>query len=122
MGKEPKTKFQHYTFNFKPENLEEIRLLSKKCHEGTYIVMVCLKDRETCVITSRYLERLISRRGEGDKGEETQYNLQVHIEDGQRFRVYMNRRNSKKLIVDKVKIVPRKAFPKIIFKSPGTRS
>jgi hypothetical protein len=115
MGKEPKTKFKHYVFNFKKENLEEIRALRQKCTQGTFIVLVCLKDLQTCVVAAEYLERLIGKRGEGKQGENTQYNLQVNVKGGRGMRVYMNTQNSKKEIVENALIVPRNAFPRVIF-------
>lgn len=117
MGKEPKTRFRHYVFNFKRENLEEIRSLKARCIEGTFIVLVCLKHRETCVVTADYLERVIGKRGEGRPGGETQYNLQVNVEGGREMRVYMNSQGSKKQIVEDALIVPRNAFPRVIFGS-----
>jgi hypothetical protein len=115
MGKEPKTKFRHYVFNFKKENLEEIRALQSRCTQGTFIVLVCLKHRQTCVITSEYLERVIEKRGEGPLADHTQYNLQVNVQGGRGMRVYMNAPNSKKKIVEDPLIVARNAFPRLIF-------
>jgi hypothetical protein len=44
-GSEPKTRFQHYVFNFKDDNLKEIKSLASRCPR-TFIVLVCLKDKE----------------------------------------------------------------------------
>ena len=114
-GTEPKTRFQHYVFNFKQDNLREIAALAARCPK-TFVVLVCLKDAEICVIRHQELLNLIDLRQQEVGGDEEQYNIQVTIPKGQSMRVYMNKPGSKKLIVGKSPmIVPRDAFPKRIF-------
>lgn len=114
MGTEPKTRFAHYVFNFKTENLAEIQNLKSRCPK-TFIVLVCLKDKEICIITSEDLMRLVEARSKSKGEKEGQYNLQVRVKGGGSMRVYMNAPGSKTEIVIKEKIVPRDAFPKSLF-------
>jgi len=62
-GAEPKTKFKHYVFNFKQENLREIAALEARCPK-TFIVVVRLKDAEICMIRHQDLLDLIELRRE----------------------------------------------------------
>ena len=114
-GAEPKTRFKHYVFNFKQDNLREIAALASRCPK-TFIVLVCLKNAEICMLHHQKLLDLIELRRREFGGDEEQYNIQVTIPKAQSMRVYMNKPGSKKLIVGKRPItVPRNAFPKRIF-------
>jgi hypothetical protein len=114
-GGEPKTRFKHYVFNFKQDNLREIAALASRCPK-TFIVLVCLKDAEICMIRHQKLLDLIELRRRDIGGDEEQYNIQVTIPKDQSMRVYMNKSGSKTLIVGQRPItVPRNAFPKRIF-------
>ena len=55
------------------------------------------------------------RSGEAAGGNEDQYTVLVTAEAGKSLRVYMNQPGVKNTILGKELVIPRKAFPDVIF-------
>jgi hypothetical protein len=86
----------------------------KAHHARVFIVLVCRKAEEICVLTETEFETHRQRR-ENEKGsKEPHYQLLVTMPKGKSFRVYMNAPGVKKTAL-KNQIVSRNEFPRAIF-------
>jgi hypothetical protein len=55
-----------------------------------FAVLVCIKDKEICVLSEAELNRLIAIRQKSFGGPEDQYQIIVTAEANKQFRVYVN--------------------------------
>jgi hypothetical protein len=111
----PKGAYNEYPFTFQQQHLEELAILSEKCG-SVFAVLVCIKDKEICVLSLDELNRLIALR-KGALGEpEEQYQVLVTAQANKQFRVYINRPGVKGKMLGTIK-VRRKAFPDELFTS-----
>lgn len=105
--------FKEFVFTFTEANLSELNVL-KAHHARVFIVLVCRKAEEICVLTEAEFET--HRQGrENEKGaKEPHYQLLVTMPKGKSFRVYMNAPGVKKTAL-KNQIVSRNEFPRALF-------
>ncbi len=113
-SKKPTKNFKEYVFTFLFKHLENLKKLDSMITK-LFVVFVCVKDREICVISySEILKLIEERKRRVEHGEET-YTILVTISKNSRFRVYMNYPGRKKMYLSKPIIISRNQFPKILF-------
>jgi len=113
-GTNPNKSWKEYTFVFKKANFKELDDLRAKFGERAFIVLVCVKAKEVCILR---VNDLYAKRAEREKekgGTEDQYTLLVSVPKGKSFRVYMNAPGEKKKSL-KQTVINRNDFPKALF-------
>lgn len=110
---EPKGKYGEYIFTFQQAHLEEFQRLREKSGKA-FAVLVCIKDKEICVLSADQLNSLIAIREKKYGGPEDQYQIIVTAEANKQFRVYVNSPGVKGKKLGEIK-VKRKAFPDALF-------
>lgn len=104
-----------YVFTFSADNLGELAALKEQYHKRVFVVFICRKAREICVMTVDQFEAKIKQR-EGAKGEsESNYQLLVTLPQGKSFRAYVNYPGKKRTFIKPHTIISRNEFPKAIF-------
>lgn len=88
-------------------------MLGGKCGK-VFAVLVCIKDKEICVLSDDELTKLIALRQKVFGGPEDQYQIIVTAPANKQFRVYVNRPGAKGKMLGEIK-VKRKAFPDALF-------
>lgn len=101
-------------FTFNANHIKVLRTLAA-LHEKAFIVLVCVPVKEICAITVDQLNAMITARKKAAGGDEDQYTVLVTAEAGKSLRVYMNQPGVKNTILGKELVIPRKAFPDVIF-------
>jgi hypothetical protein len=109
----PKGKYDEYLFTFQKAHLDELALLREKSGK-VFAVLVCIKDKEICVLSEDELNRLIGLRRKAFGGQEDQYQILVTAPANKQFRVYVNRPGVKGKMLGEIK-VKRRAFPDTLF-------
>lgn len=79
-----------------------------------FAVLVCIKDKEICVLSEDELGQLIALRQKVFGGPEEQYQIIVTAPPNKQFRVYVNRLGVKGKMMGEIK-VKRSAFPDVLF-------
>jgi hypothetical protein len=82
-----------------------------------FIVLVCRKAAEICVITLEEFEKHRALREKAKGAPEPHYQILVTMPKGAAFRVYMNEPGMKKTLLKEQKVA-RNRFPKEIFNGP----
>ena len=93
--------------------LDQLEELAERCAK-TFIVLVCIKARQICVLTLDELKKHIARRKAQFGGDEDQYLILVTMPEGKSFRIYTNKPHTKNVHL-KEQIVARNKFPAAIF-------
>jgi len=114
-----KTVHKEYYFAFSDNSLKEIEHIKKLCKK-VFVVLVCVEEKEICVLTLDQFEQHIKNRqdeyqsvyGKKDK----QPMIIVTTPPGKSFRVYVNQAKKKGHLIGKI-LVSRNAFPRILFES-----
>lgn len=109
----PKGNYDEYLFTFQQAHLDELAKLREKSGK-VFAVLVCIKDKEICVLSEAELNRLIAVRQKSFGGPEGQYQIIVTAEVNKQFRVYVNAPGVKGTKMGEIK-VKRKAFPEALF-------
>lgn len=102
-----------YVFTFSRSHLEELKLLREQCVR-VFVVLVCIRAREICVISYGQLTQLVKLRKKILGGDEDQYQILVTAPPNQQFRVYVNRPGRRGIMMGK-QVVRRNAFPEMLF-------
>jgi hypothetical protein len=110
---EPKGKHGEYLFTFQQAHLDELAKLREKSGR-VFAVLVCIKDKEICVLSQAELDKLIAIRRKWFGEPEEQYQIIVTAEANKQFRVYVNAPGVKGMKMGEIK-VKRKAFPEVLF-------
>ena len=110
----PTRTYKEYTFAFHQEQLDELSEIAA-INPRTFVVLVCVKERDICCISFEQLQELIGRRETAKGGPEDQYSILVTAPKGKRFRVYVNAPGVRKKMLDKEIVISRSAVPSIIF-------
>lgn len=110
----PNASHREYTFSFKAEQIESLREISESCGR-TYLALICVKDREICCISHAELTSLIESRKIAKGSDEDQYTILVTAPVGKGLRIYVNAPGVKGKMLGEPLIVPRSAFPNIVF-------
>ncbi len=111
----PKGTYTEYQFTFNKPQLKELADIND-VGDNLHLALICVKDREICCIPYGVLTSMIAARKADAGHNEDQYQLLVTIDDGQAFRVYMNKPGRRKLMLGKEKKVARNRFPNALFK------
>jgi hypothetical protein len=106
-------KYPEFKFTFSSKNLLDIASLKGQL-DKLYIILVCLKAKEICVITEELLSKLIAARKQLKGTPEGVYQILVQDFERKQFKVYINEPNKKGAALDLTKI-PRRDFPRKIF-------
>ena len=93
------------------DELSEIAVINPR----TFVVLVCVKERDICCISYEQLQDLIAQRKTAKGGPEDQYSILVTAPKGKRLRVYVNAPGVRKKRLGKEIVISRSAFPSIIF-------
>ena len=109
----PKGRYNEYLFTFQKAHLDELALLREKSGK-VFAVLVCIKDKEICVLSDAELNQLIALRERVFGGPEDQYQIVVTAPANKQFRVYVNRPGVKGKMMGEIK-VKRSAFPDALF-------
>jgi hypothetical protein len=81
----PKGAYSEYPFTFRRQHLEELALLNEKCGK-VFAVLVCIRDKEICVLSLYELNRLIAARKRALGETEEQYQVLVTAHTNKQFR------------------------------------
>jgi hypothetical protein len=111
----PTKRWKEYVFTFTETHLAELEAL-KSHHARVFIVLVCRKAKEICVLTLDEFEKHRALREKAKGAKEPHYQILVTVPKGKSFRVYMNAPGQKKTMLKDQK-VPRSDFPKLIFET-----
>ncbi|MGB6944072.1 MAG: hypothetical protein WBE37_16860 [Bryobacteraceae bacterium] len=109
----PKGSYDEYLFTFQKAHLDELALLREKTG-NIFAVLVCIRDKEICVLSDTELKRLIATRQKAFGGPEDQYQILVTAPANKQFRVYVNSPGAKGKMLGEIK-VKRSAFPDLLF-------
>jgi len=112
-GINPVGPFKEYQFAFLKKHLREIEEIEKRAKK-TFIVLICVKDREICVIAHEELFNLINKRKNAKGSEEETYRLLVVVSKGKSLQVYIDSPGVRGIRLNEI-IIPRKSFPGAIF-------
>ena len=104
---------REYVFTFTTPNLEELEAL-RTHHSRAFVVLVCIRAKEICVLTLDEFEKHRKGRETEFGGVESHYQLLLTAPANKGFRVYMNAPGKKKLSL-KQQTVARQKFPRAIF-------
>lgn len=100
-------------FTFNRQHLSEIKEIESRS-KSAFIALVCVKDREICLISRAELMELIEERRREKGSKEDTYTALVVAPKGKSLRVYMNAPGVRKTKLTE-KIVSRNLFPNKIF-------
>jgi hypothetical protein len=110
----PSGQAEEYKFTFTAEHLADLRKVHEQAAK-TYLVLVCVADRQVCCLSLTELEELIRARRDAIGGDEDQYVILVTIPAGKSFRVYVSVPGQRGKILGKPLIVSRNSFPSRLF-------
>lgn len=104
---------REYIFTFTRAHLDELMVLREHCTK-VFVVLVCIKIKEICVISYGQLTQMIGLRKEVRGDEEDQYQVLVTAPPNKQFRVYVNHPGRKGMLMGE-QLVRRSAFPEMLF-------
>jgi hypothetical protein len=104
---------REYVFTFSAAHLAELATLREHCTH-VFVVMVCIKTKEICVISYGQLKQLVQVREKVRGEREEQYQVLVTAPANKQFRVYVNRPGRKGVMMGQ-QLVRRNAFPELLF-------
>jgi hypothetical protein len=104
---------KEYTFTFTRAHLSELDVLREHCTR-VFVVLVCIKTKEICVISYGQLTQMIGLRKKVRGEDEEQYQVLVTAPANKQFRVYVNRPGRKGILMGQ-QLVRRNAFPEMLF-------
>ena len=113
-SRKPKSIFKEYLFTFKNEHLRDLAEIAK-VNQSNFIGLVCVDDREVCVLSYEALRTMVEQRRLAAGRKEDQYVVAVTAQPRKRLRAYVNAPGKKKTILGKAIVVSRKAFPDVLF-------
>ena len=111
----PKGSYVEYKFTFTKPQLRELTDINA-VGDNLHLALICVKDRHICCIPYTVLTRMIRERQADAADTEEQYQLLVTLDEGEAFRVYMNKPGRRKVMLGKAKKVARNRFPNALFK------
>ena len=109
----PRGKHDEYLFTFQKAHLRELALLREQCRK-VFVVLVCIEDKEICVLSDSELNRLITSRSNAFGRPEDQYQVLVTAPANKQFRVYVNSPRVKGQALGET-MIKRSAFPGALF-------
>jgi hypothetical protein len=109
----PHGQVREYVFTFTKAHLDELVVLRERCTK-VFVVLVCIKIKEICVISYGQLLQMIRLRKETRTEDEDQYQILITAPPKKQFRVYVNHPGRKGVMMGQ-QLVPRNAFPELLF-------
>ncbi len=109
----PHGQVKEYIFTFTKAHLDELAVLRERCTK-VFLVLVCIKIKEICVLSYGQLLQMISLRKKMRTGDEEQYQVLVTAPPNKQFRVYVNHPGRKGIMIGQ-QLVARNAFPELLF-------
>ena len=109
----PRGSSKEYIFTFTRAHLDELSVLREHCTR-VFIVLVCIRIKEICVISYGQLLQMIGLRKKVRGEDEDQYQVLVTAPPNKQFRVYVNHPGRKGIAMGE-QIVRRNAFPALLF-------
>lgn len=106
--------YKEYVFTFHKDHLKELAQISGVISK-TFVALVCVKDREICLLPYSDLKDLLGRREKDHGGPEDALTVLVTVPAGKSLRAYVNASGRKKTILGKELVVSRNAFPGAVF-------
>jgi uncharacterized radical SAM superfamily Fe-S cluster-containing enzyme len=94
----PNKTYGEYTFTFIADHLDQLRQITGQV-ETLVVVLVCVKDRETCCITYVELLKMIEKRRKLKGSDEDQYIVKVTVPKGKSMRAYLDFPGKKKTLL-----------------------
>jgi hypothetical protein len=113
-GSNPTRAFKEYSFVFNESNFEELDALKAKYGDRVYVILVCVKAKEVCILKFSDLEEKRDEREREKGAPESQYQLLVAVRPRKSFRVYMNAPGVKKTSLAQT-VINRNDFPAELF-------
>jgi hypothetical protein len=110
----PTGTFSEYVFTFTNEHLSEIKSIAR-ISPKTFVVLVCVKDREICCLSHAQLFELVHRREKALGRPEDSLAVIVTAPTNKSLRTYVNAPGKKRSILGKEIIISRNAFPDVVF-------
>lgn len=112
-AREPHGSAKEYTFTFTKAHMDELAVLREHCTK-VFVVLVCIKNKEICVISYGQLLEMIGLRKKIRADGEEQYQVLVTAPHNKQFRVYVNHPGRKGIMLGQ-QVVRRNAFPELLF-------
>lgn len=109
-----------YTFTFSKDNIAELKYMKRRL-KRVFLALVCVQDRQICCLPLCRFESLVDLRHRAKGEREDEYTIEVRIPAGCSIRVGINRPHVKGSWLRSF-IIPRNAFPKVIFPHKAARS
>jgi bisphosphoglycerate-dependent phosphoglycerate mutase len=109
----PKGNYEEFKFTFTLDHQKELEEMAQKLKK-VFVVLVCLKAREVCVITLEQFKKMVVSRQKAAKVKEDQYQILATARKNQKLRVYVNNPGSKGKQLGEIKVA-RNAFPSVLF-------
>jgi len=108
-----------FPFTFSQDSLKELAGMAEHLHlKKVFVVLVCYKAREVCVVTLQRLKEMVATREKAAGKAEDQYVLLVTAPKNSQLRLYLNVPGKKgKLLKNTETKVPRNSFPAVLFEA-----
>lgn len=110
----PVGRYKEYQFTFLSDHLGELDRLDQKTNK-VFVALVCVKDRQICVLSLAQLRELLKRREKSAGRKEGQYVIGATLPEGKAFRVYVNTPGKRGETLGKAVVVTRNKFPNALF-------
>jgi hypothetical protein len=110
----PHGTYGEYVFNFKPENVEELERIAGR-YANTFILLVCVAEREVCCLTFEEFRDLYRRWVDQVVDDGKQFTLLVTTPKGRKCRVYVNAPGRRNRRLGDELLRSRRAFPRMLF-------
>jgi len=104
-----------YVFTFNVANLRELEALKEQYHKRVFVVLICRRAKEICVLTIDQFEAKIKQREKAKQESESNYQILVTVPSGKSFRAYVNYPGKKGMLIKPQTIISRNEFPKALF-------
>ena len=110
----PTGRFKEYIFTFTQDHRAELSEIAEATAK-LFVALVCVKDREICVVPYSELKSLFEKREINHGGPEDALTVLVTAPAGKSLRLYMNASGKKKTMLTKEMVISRSAFPGEVF-------
>jgi hypothetical protein len=105
--------YDEYVFTFQEDHRRQLAMIADS-NQKTFLVLVCVQDREICCISYERFKGLIDLRRKAKGALEDQYSVLVTSPRNKQLRVYVNVPGKKRQKLGEFQ-VKRSAFPDVIF-------
>ncbi len=110
----PNKSHREYVFQFSRSQRTEMEAISKHIQKF-FVALVCVKGCEICCVEYSEILKMFNARRKSKGAVEAQIAILVTLPKGNQFRVYVNAPQTKNMLLGEELLVPRNAFPELIF-------